>query len=88
MQIARVIGQAVSTVKHSSLKGWKLLVVQPLFEDRNSDGEPILAVDGVGAGSADLVIVSSDGAAARALVKDRKSPVRWTIIGICDASRS
>jgi ethanolamine utilization protein EutN len=84
MQLGRVLGQAVSTIKHSSLKGWKLLVVQPLHQTRAPDGDPLLAVDGVGAGVADFVILSSDGASARTLVKDRRSPVRWTIIGIRD----
>lgn len=87
MQIGRVLGHAISTVKHPSLAGWKLLVVQPLHQNRVPDGEPILAVDGVGAGAANLVLLSSDGASARALVKDRRSPVRWTVIGICDQKR-
>jgi ethanolamine utilization protein EutN len=84
MQIARVIGHAVATVKHPSLTGWKLLLVQPLHEAKTPDGDPLLAVDAVGAGPGETVIVSSDGAYARALVKDRKSPLRWTVIGICD----
>ncbi len=84
MQIAKVIGHAVSTVKHASLKGWKLLLVQPLHEAKTPDGDPLLAVDAVGAGPGEMVIVSSDGAYARTLVKDRKSPLRWTVIGICD----
>jgi ethanolamine utilization protein EutN len=83
MQIGRVIGHAVATAKHPSLKGWKLLLVQPMHGDQ-ADGEPILAVDAVGAGVPGPVILSSDGASARTLVKDRKSPVRWTVIGICD----
>ena len=84
MQIARVIGQAVATVKHPSFRGWKLLLVQPLHESRTPDGEPLLAIDAVGAGANELVILSSDGAGARALVGDRKSPARWAVIGICD----
>ena len=83
MQIGRVIGHAVATVKHPSLMGWKLLLVQPMHGEK-PDGEPILAVDAVGAGPQERVILSSDGASARAMVKDRKSPVRWTVIGICD----
>jgi ethanolamine utilization protein EutN len=83
MQIGRVIGHAVATTKHPSMTGWKLLLVQPLYGEL-PDGEPILAVDAVGAGANERVLISSDGASARALVKDRKSPVRWTVIGICD----
>jgi microcompartment protein CcmK/EutM len=84
MQVAMVVGQAVSTVKHPSLTGWKLLVCQPLTADDKPDGEPILAVDGVGAGVSDRVIVTSDGASARALIGDRKSPARWTVLGVVD----
>jgi ethanolamine utilization protein EutN len=84
MQLARVVGQAVSTVKHPSLKGWKLLVVQPLTPNGTEDGEPLLAIDNLGAGSAHLVIVSNDGAGARELVGIRNSPVRWMVLGVVD----
>jgi ethanolamine utilization protein EutN len=84
MQIARVVGQAVSTVKHPSLHGWRLLVVQPLTADGKEDGEPLLAIDSLGAGTAHLVIVSNDGAGARALVGVKNSPVRWMVLGVCD----
>jgi ethanolamine utilization protein EutN len=87
MQLARVIGQAVATVKHPSMNGRKLLVVQPVHEGR-PDGEAIIAVDAVGAGHKDLVVICSDGAFARSLVNDRKTPVRWTIMGVCDRSSS
>ena len=84
MQIARVVGQAVATVKHPSMQGWRLLIVQPLTADERPDGEPLLAIDGLGAGSADRVIVSNDGAGVRALVGSKTSPVRWFVMGIVD----
>jgi ethanolamine utilization protein EutN len=84
VQRARIVGQAVSTVKHSSLQGWRLLVAQPLTADGKEDGEPILAIDSLGAGTADVVIVSNDGTGARALVGDKNSPVRWFVMGIQD----
>jgi ethanolamine utilization protein EutN len=84
MQIARVVGHGVSTVKHPGLRGWKLLVVQPLAGDDRPDGEPILAIDSLGAGSGDRVMVSNDGAGARALVGSKTSPVRWFVMGIVD----
>jgi ethanolamine utilization protein EutN len=84
MQLANVVGHAVSTVKHPSLKGWRLLIVQPLALDGNPDGEPLLAIDALGAGSGDQVIVSNDGAGARQLVGDRNSPARWMVLGIRD----
>ena len=84
MQIGQVLGHAVSTVKHPSLNGWRLAVVQLLRTDCEEDGEPILAIDSMGAGVADQVILSNDGAGARQLVGAKDSPVRWFVIGICD----
>ena len=84
MQTGRVLGQAVSTVKHPSLHGWRLLVVQPLGAGGQPDGEPLLAIDNLGAGKTDLVILSNDGIGARELVGSRNSPVRWMVLGICD----
>lgn len=84
MQLARVVGQAVATVKHPSLQGWRLLLVQPLTGAGQEDGEPLLAIDKLGAGNAALVIVSNDGAGARQLVGVKNSPVRWMVLGICD----
>jgi ethanolamine utilization protein EutN len=84
MQQARVVGTATSTTKHASLKGWKLLVVQPLGMQRQADGDPLLVIDHLGAGTGDDVLISSDGRGARLLVGDQKSPVRWFVLGICD----
>jgi ethanolamine utilization protein EutN len=84
MQIGRVVGHAVSTVKHPSLQGWKLLVVQTLTVDGDADGEPILAIDHLGAGAGDRVIVCNDGAEARAMVGAKNSPARWFVMGLAD----
>ena len=84
MQIGRVVGHAVSTVKHASLQGWRLLLVQPLAADGNEDGEPLLAIDKLGAGAAHRVILSNDGSVARELVGSKNSPVRWMVLGVCD----
>ena len=84
MLIGRVVGQGVSTVKHRSLHGWRLLLVQPLATDGAEDGVPLLAIDMLGAGNADRVILSNDGAGARELIGVKSSPVRWMILGVCD----
>jgi ethanolamine utilization protein EutN len=84
MQIGRVVGHATSTVKHPSLHGWRLLVVQPLTADGKADGEPLLAVDSLSAGTADRVILSNDGAGARQMMGAKNSPVRWMVLGVCD----
>jgi ethanolamine utilization protein EutN len=84
VQIGRVVGHAVSTVKHPSLRGWKLLLVQLLGSEEKPDGEPILAIDHLGAGSGDRVLVCNDGAEARAMVGAKDSPARWFVMGLAD----
>ena len=88
MQLALVIGSAISTVKHQSMVGAKLMVVQPLMADeQSSDGDPLLAVDGVGCGPGETVMITSDGRHARELLSADATPVRWTIVGIRDETR-
>ena len=85
MQCGRVVGTATSTVRHPSLQGWKLLVVQPYLTDEvTPDGDPLLAIDAQGAGRGDIVMISSDGRGTRELVNDETTPIRWSVLGICD----
>lgn len=85
MQLGLVVGTAVSTVKHATMQGCKLLVIQPRLADgKTPDGDPVLAVDGVGAGRGETVIITSDGRHARELLNADATPVRWTVIGIRD----
>jgi ethanolamine utilization protein EutN len=85
MQIGRVVGQGWATVKHPTLKGWKLLLVQLRTPDGKADGEPLLAIDHLGAGVGCDVILSNDGAAAQKAVGARNTPARWMVLGICEA---
>jgi bacterial microcompartment shell vertex protein len=88
MQLALVVGTATATRKHDSIAGWKLLVVQPLLADgRRPDGDPVLAVDNLGAGRGERVIVTSDGRGTRELLKSQNTPVRWSVLGIVDPGR-
>ncbi len=85
MLSGRVIGTATSTVKHPSMEGWKLLLVQPYGPDgRSPDGDPVLVVDALGAGVGQNVIISSDGKGTRELLGSETTPVRWSVIGIKD----
>jgi len=84
MQLARVEGKAISTIKHKSLATWRMLIVQPLDIVGAADGDPTLVVDAFGANAGDVVIITSDGRGARELVNDPTSPVRWTVMGIVD----
>jgi ethanolamine utilization protein EutN len=59
--------------------------VQLLAADgRSPDGEPVLAVDALGAGRGETVILSSEGKATKELLKSDTTPVRWSVIGIPD----
>jgi len=85
MQLGLIVGTATATVKHASLEGWKLLIVQPLLADgRSPDGDPQLAVDRGGAGRGETVILTSDGEAIRDMMKSKNTPVRWSVLGIRD----
>ncbi len=86
MQLARIIGTATATVKHPSLEGARLLVVQPLMADRTSpDGDPQLAIDTVAAGLDDVVVITSDGRLLREILKCEATPARWSTIALVDA---
>ena len=81
----RVLGTATATVKHPSLEGWRLLVVQPTLTDgKTPDGDPLLAIDRLGASRGDNVMLTSDGKGTRELVGDDTTPVRWSVLGIQD----
>jgi len=85
MYYGRVVGSATATVKHPSMEGCKLLLVMALRADgRGIEGDPILVVDTLGAGIGEIVIVTSDGIAAREMVGAKNSPIRWTVVGIVD----
>lgn len=85
MHLARIIGTATATVKHPSLVGARLLVVQPLMADRASpDGDPQLAIDTVAATLGDLVVITSDGRLLREVLKSEATPARWSTIGLVD----
>ncbi len=84
MQLAQVQGRATATVRHRSLSGVKLLVCQPLGNEQQPSGDPVLAVDKLGAGAGDQVLITSDGLGLRELLNDGNSPVRWWTMGIVD----
>ena len=84
MQIARVIGTVVATQKHRKFEGAKLLLVQPLNADGTPRGTALLAVDGVGAGVDEKVLIVLEGRAAGEALGRKAAPVDAAIIGIID----
>jgi ethanolamine utilization protein EutN len=84
MQLALVQGRVTTTVKHASLAKQKLLICQTLSADGKPVGDPVLAVDQLGAGRGDRVLITSDGLGLRDLLKNQQSPARWWTLGIVD----
>ena len=84
MQIARVIGTVVSTVKNESLHGRKFLLVQTLNADLRAKGSPMIALDSVGAGVGELVFWCRGKEASFPFKRD-ETPTDCTIVGIIDS---
>jgi microcompartment protein CcmK/EutM len=83
MQLARVIGDIVSTRKDENLVGIKLLIVQPLTPNREPVGRPLVAVDSVGAGVGEEVFFVRGKEAAFPFYP-AEPPVDAGIVGIVD----
>lgn len=83
MRIGRIIGTVVATRKDEKLVGTKLMITQPLTFKLNPVGEPIIAVDTVGAGIGEVVLYTT-GTAGRIAARKLDSPIDASIVGIVD----
>jgi len=86
MQLARVIGTVVATVKNDSLEGRKLLVIQSLDANLQPQGAPLVALDAIGAGTGELIIWCR-GKEASFPFRREDTPTDCTIIAIVDSDR-
>ena len=84
MQLARVIGTVVSTVKSDLLEARKLLVIQPLDAKLEKTGKPMVAIDSVGAGDGEVVFWCR-GKEASFPFEPLDVPTDCTIVGIVDS---
>jgi microcompartment protein CcmK/EutM len=84
MQLARIDGVIVSTVCHPSMRGHRSVICQPLDPEGRDEGTPILAIDSLGAGLHQTVMITTDGSATRILVGDERSPLRNSVLAIVD----
>ena len=85
MILCRVLGNAVSTVKHPCYEGRSVMVVQPVQTDTHSPrGSSFLAVDSVQAGPGDLVLCAREGNTARQILGKDSDPLHAVILGIVD----
>ena len=86
MYFAQVIGTVWATRKDENLSGFKLQFIQPLNRNREKAGDPIVAVDTVGAGYRERVLAVS-GSSARMAEGCKDTPVDTAIVGIVDDVR-
>lgn len=84
MMICDVVGSVVATEKDKTLRGQKLLVVQPLDLDFSPQGATLLALDQVDAGEGDRVLVSREGGGARLIFGSDRIPVQAVIVAVID----
>jgi ethanolamine utilization protein EutN len=84
MLLGRVVGNVVATQKHEKFHSKALLLVQPISLDGEDEGEPLLAVDTVGAGAGETVIVVLEGRSTSQAMGRVNSPANAAITGIVD----
>jgi microcompartment protein CcmK/EutM len=84
MYLARVIGDVVSTHRHEHLGHKKLLLVRRLDLEDREEGSEVIALDVIGVGVGEKVLVVQEGNAARSLFKDTRIPVQAVVVGVVD----
>ena len=84
MLLARVVGTVVSTQKNRKFEGAKLLLVQPLTLDDQPRGTALLAVDALGAGVHEKVLIVLEGRSAGEALGRKLAPVDAAVVGIVD----
>ena len=84
MILGRIVGSVVSTIHHSVVEGRKLLLAERLDESGNPTGGYVIALDAIGAGKGETVLILDEGNGARQILDDASAPVRSIVVGIVD----
>jgi len=84
MILGRVCGSIVSTINHEFYNNKRLLMVDRLAIDGTATGNYLIAVDSVGAGAGETVLIIDEGNSARQIIGDKTAPLRSIIVGIVD----
>ena len=84
MKIGRVAGTVVATISVPDLDNRKLLMVDLLDLDGNATGKDLIAVDSVGAGAGETVLVLDEGNGARQVLEAPDAPIRAVVVGVID----
>jgi len=85
MILGRVTGSVVSTIHHRIVDGHKLLVAELLDAGGKASGGYIIAIDTIGAGQGEIVLILDEGSGARQILDDAEAPVRSIVVAIVDA---
>lgn len=85
MILGRITGSVVSTIHHPIVDGRKLLVAERLDASGRPTGGYVIAIDAIGAGFGETVLILDEGNGARQILDDADAPVRSMVVGIVDA---
>jgi ethanolamine utilization protein EutN len=84
VKLARVVGTVVSTINHPALDDRTLLLCDLLDPDGAPAGGYTIAVDSVGAGAGEMVLLLDEGNSARQVLRAPGAPIRTVVAGIVD----
>ena len=84
MIYGKVRGSIYGTINHSFYDGKRLLIVDHLSDSGQPTGKYLIAVDSVGAGAGETVLVIDEGNSARQIIGDKSAPLRSIIVAIVD----
>ena len=84
MILARVTGRITSTIHHPDMSGQRMLILDKLAADGQPTGGYVIAIDTVGAGYGETVIMLDEGNGARQILGIEGMPVRSVVVGIVD----
>ena len=88
MLLGKITGTVVSTIKHPSCTGRKILLVKPYFSKENPKSykeSTLLALDTVQAGIGDTVLINQEGGSCRQVLDDKEAPINHVVVGIVDS---
>ena len=85
MILGRIAGSVVSTIHHRIVEGRRLLVAERLDQHGIPTGGYVIALDVVGAGQGETVLILDEGNGARQVLDDDSAPIRSVVVGIVDA---
>lgn len=84
MILGRITGSVVSTIHHSIVDGRKLLLAERLDQNGKPTGGYLIALDGIGAGRGETVLILDEGSGVRQILDDATAPVRSIVVGVVD----